>query len=185
MARGSPKARAKAKARTGAGVPVRRPGRRPKVAEAVVTLPSPQSPPECSDPPGSPALSSKAAPGSCSNPCLQSSTLHSQMPELAFSQFPPQVRVQKAQSVWDSLGDSYVSQVISQGLKLDWIETPPFVPVSEFGSHPLPPAVDDIIAKWVQEGFLFCLCHLTKFYWLPEFLPSPRKIPPTCVYSPT
>ena len=69
-------------------------------------------------------------------------------------------RVQAKASVWDSLGDVYVSNVIREGLRLPWIEgfdarrpDPSFRPAWTFNSD-LPAQVDDLIAQSLDEGVI-------------------------------
>ena len=44
------------------------------------------------------------------------------VPALKHPWFPPHLRVQKACHHWASLNDPYITKVVSEGLKLDWIE---------------------------------------------------------------
>lgn len=74
---------------------------------------------------------------------------------------PPQKRVLQAAASWASLGDTYISRVVTEGLKLDWVEgfdplnpVRSFSPRWEYPQDNQPEAVKDIIAKWLKGGII-------------------------------
>ena len=44
------------------------------------------------------------------------------VPPLLHPQLPPPERIQKARENWFKLGDAYINRVVTEGLKLEWIE---------------------------------------------------------------
>ena len=83
------------------------------------------------------------------------------VPQLEHPHLAPHLRVQKAAHHWHLFQDTYVSRVVSEGLKLDWIDgfnpewpDPTFCPVWEYPKERQPPEVQNIIHQWLLQGLL-------------------------------